>query len=297
MRRGAVATVIALLIAVAACGGHRRAAAPVAEPRRPATPAEHLLALLPDGAQLVVEVDLARLRANPVVGPLIARVLGPGGIDRLAGFADAERVAFAAYGLGTSEAATITLMTARQPLAGTTRIADGVYAVGPTEWVAQVEARAAIDASQPLVAPRTLLDVRDHAMPPKATGASLRMTATLSFDARIALARITGIESAPAQLSVWADVADDFAIIVDAEATDPGEKSATKAVARMKTIVASAIDELARDPTIGRLGLPSSLEQARVVTRGTWVRAIVAIGPRHLQRVVDRASTVLGGAP
>jgi len=292
----AVALALALL---AGCGARHRSHAPtVATATRPATPADHLLALLPTGAQLVVEVDLARLRANPVVGPLIARVLGS--VDRLAGFSDADLVAFAAYGLGTAEAATVTLMTAKTPLAGTTRIADGVYAVGPTDWVAQVEARAAIDRSNqdaPLAAPRELLDLREHAMPPTAPGASVRVTAKLSFDARIALARITGIESAPGELSAWADVADDFAVIVDAESTDPGEKSAKRAVVRMKAIVEAALATLARDPTVIELGLPSSLSQAKVVQRGTWIRAIVAIGPRHLQRVVERASTVLGGSP
>ncbi|MEO8699934.1 MAG: hypothetical protein ABI867_07810, partial [Kofleriaceae bacterium] len=41
--------------------------------------------------------------------------------------------------------------------------------------------------------------------------------------------------------------------------------------------------------------LPASLTQAKVVTRGTWVRTIVAIGPHHLGRVVGRASTLFGG--
>jgi hypothetical protein len=285
---------VAVLLVSVSCGGRSRSMSspPIAVPR-PETIADRMLALLPQGAQLVIEVDLARLRANSVVGPFVVKALGPGGIDRLAGFADADQVTFAAYGLGTAQAATVTLMTAKQPLEGTTKIADGIYAVGPTDWVAQVESRAAIERSSPLSAPKELLELRDHAMPPKAAGSALRITAKLSFDARVALARLSGIESAPAALSVWADVADDFGIVIDAEGTDPGEKKPDKALARMKGIVDGAIRQLAKDPTVIAVGLPGALEQAKVVTRGTWVRAIIAIGPRHLERVVQRAGTLL----
>jgi hypothetical protein len=45
------------------------------------------------------------------------------------------------------------------------------------------------------------------------------------------------------------------------------------------------------------LGVPTSLEDARLIAHGTWVRAIIAIGPRHLARAVARAGALLGGAP
>jgi len=248
-----------------------------------------MLALLPDGAQLVVEVDLARLRTNPVIGPLVVQVLGTGGIPQLAGFSDADAVVFAAYALGTSQAATVTLFTAKQPLAGTTPITGNIYGVGATDWLAQVQSRAAIDAASGLQPAKDLLALRERAMPEAAPGASIRIAARLSFDARIALARITGIENAPGQLSVWIDVVDDLALIVDADATDPGEKVAKNAIKRMSTTVQSALAILSREPAIIALGLPSSLTGAKLATRGSWVRTIIAIGPRHLQRVVDRA--------
>lgn len=249
-----------------------------------------MLALLPDGAQIVVEVDLARLRANPVVGPLIVKLLGSGGIPQLAGFADADGVVFAAYGLGTAQAATVTLFTAKQSLEGATKITGDVYGVGASDWIAQVEARAAVDRASGLVAAKELTDLRDRAMPEGAPGASIRVAARLSFDARVALARITGIESAPGQLSLWADVADDLAIIVDADSTDPGDKQNKNAVKRMSGIVQGALAGLARDPKIIALGLPSSITGAKLATRGPWVRTIIAVGPRHLQRVVERAT-------
>ena len=130
--------------------------------------------------------------------------------------------------------------------------------------------------------------LRERAMPEAAPGASIRISARLTFDARIALARITGIENAPGQLSVWADVVDDLAIIVDADATDPGDKARTS-VKRMSATMQAALATLASEPAVIALGLPSSITGAKLATRGTWVRAIIAIGPRHLQRVVERA--------
>jgi hypothetical protein len=283
---------IACLVAVViACGvkprAHPSSNATTFEPK---TATDRILTLLPDGAQLVIEVDLARLRANPVVGPLVVKALGPSGIERFAGFADADTVVLASYGLGTSDAATITLMSARADIKGTTKVADGIYAHGPGEWISQVKARAAIARTSTLTPPKDLLELRGRAMPEGAPGASLRISARLGFDARIALARITGVESAPAQLSVWADVADDFAIVVDADATDPGEKKPKQSLKRMTAVLQAALHTLASDPTMRLLGLPSSLSDAKVVQRGMWVRAILAIGPRHLQRVVERAT-------
>lgn len=284
-------------IALASCGGGRaRNRSPstvsTAIPRA-ATAGDRMLALLPDGAQLVVEVDLARLRANPVVGPVIVRLLDGNTIPQVAGFADADSVVFAAYGLGGKDAGTVTLFTAKQVLAGATPIVDNIYGLGGAEWIAQVQSRAAIDKASGLVASKDLLALRERAMPEGAPGASLRISARLTFDARIALARITGIENAPGQLSLWADVVDDFAMVVDADATDPGDKAGKTAIKRMSATMQGALAVLAREPTIIALGLPSSLTGAKLATRGSWVRTIVAIGPRHLQRVVERAKLFL----
>jgi hypothetical protein len=55
-----------LLVVAMACGGQPR---PAPNPKpHVVTGAEHVLALLPEGAQMIVEIDLARLRTNPVVG-------------------------------------------------------------------------------------------------------------------------------------------------------------------------------------------------------------------------------------
>ncbi|MGN6105761.1 MAG: hypothetical protein ACTHU0_11695 [Kofleriaceae bacterium] len=294
-----------VLAVIAGCGGKSSPRVPVSEAAAPATTAERILALLPQGPQIVVELDLARLRANPVVGPVVARVLAddsglvlPGGVGEVGTpLATADLVVLAAYGVGTSEAATVTVVAAPGAIAGATRLLDGIYGLGPAEWIAQLEERAMLSQTAgPIRAQPELLALRDHAMPAGAPGASLRITARLPFDARISLARQTGLESAPAQLSVWADVVEDFAVIVDADATDPGDKRAKQATARLQGMIRGALAALAGDATARALGLPKGLANARLVTRGTWVRTIIAIGPEYLKRVVERANALLPAA-
>jgi len=287
MRRLALAVLVA-------CGG---AAAPVATPSiapHHATGADPLLALLPDGAQVVVELDLARLRANPVVGEVIGKALAqqvavPG--LATAPLATAEQVVLAAYGVGTAQAATLTLLASKQAMPELALVAPGVYGIGPPDWIASAQQRAGIAAGAPIAAATELYALRDHAMPNGAPGAVLRITARLPFDARVALARQTGLTTAPAQLSIWADVADDLAIVVDADGADGHDKDAVK---RLTAGLRSALAQLADDPGVRALGFPASLEGARFVAQGTWVRAIIAVGPAHLHRIVERATELLG---
>ena len=292
------------LLAVACSGGRAR---PL--PARPAPPhvttgTEHVLALLPEGAQLVVEIDLARLRANPAVGDVAGKALAQLGADaRIPGvplafrgspLAGADSIVMAAYGVGTADAATLTILQTKQDLADSTRIAPDLVAIGPDDWIGQLQARAAIDAKHALAPSAELLHLRDHAMPPGATGAVLRVTARLPFDARIAFARQTGLDAAPAQLSIWGDVADDLAVVVDADAADPGDKLGKDAARRLAQTLQQTLEAAADDSTSKALGVPRSLTEARLITQGTWVRAIVAVGPHHLQRAVERARAMLG---
>jgi len=277
------------------------------EPQRPQTAADRALALLPDGAQIVVELDLARIKANKVIGEVATRALGNAGADaKLPGLplavqgsplANADFVVLAAYGVGTAQAATITLLATKAEVAGAHRLSPELVVLGPDEWAGQVEARAAIAEKTPIVASESLRKLREHAMPAQAPGAVLRITAQLGFDARVALARQTGIELAPAQLSVWADAVDDFAMIVDADAADPGDKTNKGAVKRMRDGLQTLLAAAANEPVLRALGISSSLSEARFIEQGTWVRAIVAIGPRHLARVNERARAMLPPSP
>jgi hypothetical protein len=305
MKEAVLAAVVAL---VCACGGRGRGAAAPVEPDRPATLAEQMLALFPDGAQVVIEIDLARLRANAVVGPVAAQALAQLGADaKLPGIplvvqgsplATADHLVMAAYGVGTDAATTISMLATKSDnVPNAVRLTDDLYALGPPEWTRQLEARAAIARQTPLVASRDLLRLRDHAMPAQAPGAVLRVTARLPFDARVSLARQTGLQLAPAQLSLWADVVDDFALIVDADAADPGDKKNKDAAKRMHASLETLLHALAAEPVIRALGVSTSLTDARFVQQGTWVRAIVAVGPRHLGRAVERARAMLSPAP
>jgi len=294
------------LAAVVACGGGQGAQAPATPATPPVTTSERLLAMLPQGAQVVVELDLARLRANPVIGAVVIRALAER-TGELAGvpaspLAAADQLVLAAYGVGTAQAATLTVLAAPREVAGATRLADGFYAVGPPEWVEQIEQRVALaatgDAAFAVRAAPELLALRGHAMPANAPGASLRITARLPFDARIALTRLTGLDAAPGQISAWGDVADDLALVVDCDAADPGNPAPGgrrgEASRRLEATLRGALAGLAEQPAIRGLGLPPSLAGARLVARGSWVRTIIAIGPAHLRRVVERAAGLLG---
>jgi hypothetical protein len=123
------------------------------------------------------------------------------------------------------------------------------------------------------------------------------VTAQLPFDARVALARQSGMETPPAQLSIWADVVDDFAMIIDADAADPGEKQAKNAAARLEKSLGALLAEVQREPALQALGLSSALRDARTITERTWVRTIITVGPRQLTRAAERARAMLPSAP
>jgi len=77
----AVAALVVAGLAIGCGGGRGKPPALSAKLEHPETQAEKLLALLPPGAQLVVEVDLARLRANPVVGALVTKLVTGAPLD------------------------------------------------------------------------------------------------------------------------------------------------------------------------------------------------------------------------
>jgi hypothetical protein len=295
----------ALVACIAAChhASDPTAGVIVATPPKPPSIADRMVALLPDGAQVVVELDLARLRANATVGALATSALAqlgatshvPGLPVTVAGspLAAADEVVLAAYGVGTEQAATITLLATKADVPGGARLSPELVALGPDEWTGQLATREALAEQHPLTIPDELRQLRDHAQPPGTSGAVLRVTARLSFDARVALARITGVETAPAQISAWADVADDVAVVVDADALDPGDKAAKDSSKRLAHTIRELLGALQDEPTVRALGVAPSLDGARLVSQGSWVRTIVAVGPKHLARVVERARGML----
>ena len=296
-----------VLVVLAACGGRGRSSSPFGKPlTAPTTLAERMIAMFPDGAQLLVEIDLARLRANPTVGPVVTQWLGDMAEDqRLPGLpidvqgsplAKADLVMLAAYGVGTAQAASVVLLATKAEVTGGVRLADDIVALGPAEWTQQLEARAGIAQHTAIAPSLSLMPLRDHAMPAKAPGAVLRLTAQLPFDARVSLSRQTGLETAPAQISIWADVVDDFAVIVDADAADPGDKKAKESTERLSRSIAVLLQAVGNEPALKALGLTGALRDVRTVIERTWVRTIITVGPRQLQRAVERARAMLGSA-
>jgi hypothetical protein len=296
------------VVAFAGCGGGARSAQPraeVAAAARAESPTEKLLPLVPDGAQVVVEIDLARLRGNAVVGPVATKALAQLGADvTLPGLplavqgsplASADALVLAAYGVGTQGAATLTLVATKGEVPGGVRLADDLVVLGDPAWVEQVEGRARIARKHTISANAELLALRDHAVPKGAPGSTLRVTARLPFDARVALARASGIDTTPSRLSLWCDIADDLAVVIDADASDNGERGDKDAAKRLAASLRGVLGAIADAPTTRALGVPTSLEQAHLVAQGSWVRAIISIGPHHLARAAERAAALLTG--
>ncbi|HEY4057562.1 MAG TPA: hypothetical protein VGM39_13180, partial [Kofleriaceae bacterium] len=296
--------VVALL--VAACGGgsgkHPTTSLPIAP--EALGPTDRILPLFPDGAQVILEVDLKRLRENRVVGELVTAAILGGAGDRLPAeiaaepLATADALVLAAYGVGTGKAATVIVLSTKTAVPNGIPLGDGLVALGPSEWTGQLEARAAIalaDGSK-LVPPKDLMEVRDHAIPPKAPGASFRLTARLPFDARVELARELNLDTVPSELSIWADVVDDFAVIIDADSAD-GKKASKDDLKRMDKAMRRMLLGLVSEPAVKLLGLAPSIDNARITAQGSWLRTIIVVGPDRLGRVIGRAKSMLPAAP
>lgn len=311
---------LVVVLVACACGGGGGKARPTTARQTPVAErtADWMLALLPEGVQLVVEVDLARLRANPVVGEVATQALAEMGAEtRLPGLpiavqgsplASADFLVLGGYGVGTPQATTVILLATKAEVTGARRVAADIAVIGDPDWADQVANRAAIatlmpDAPAPLgsrlpiVPSEELARLRAHAMPDKAPGAIVRVTARLPFDARVAFAQLMGVDSAPAQLSIWADVVDDFAIIIDADAADPGDKDAKGARKRLVAALTRMLASLAREPGLRAIGISNNIANAKLVEQGTWVRVIIQVGPRQLARATRRVRALLAAPP
>lgn len=293
-----------VLLVLCACGGASPPAAPIAalaEPalearwQRAATAGDALLRLVPEGPELVIEIDLARARANPSLGPAVRALLEAPAGRTLAGLPEAaplesvSALVLASYDLGTVQAQTLTLLatgdapTLAARLGG--QVVDGAVAVGPPPLLAAVQTQAATPAS--------LLRLRARAMPPAATGAVLRASAALSLEARLSLARHAGLDPPPAALSVWLDLADDAALVAHVHG---GEADDPRAGARLRAALRGAITAFAEAPEVAALGLTPSLRGAEFSEVEGWQRVVVVVSPTRLRRAGDRARALAAAA-
>lgn len=270
--------------------------------QRAATAGDPLLARLPPGAEIVVEIDLARGREHPLLGesvrallaaaagapwPVPSELTGQGAVDPLA---RAGALVMASYRVGTAEAESLTLLSwpptagssAQQAAAalGATALDAGALALGPPALIARVAAQPA--ASPPADWRR----LRARAMPAGATGALVRVTAALSFEAQVALARQTGLDPPPARLSLWADAIDDAALVLWA---DSAELADPRAGARLAAALRGAVAELAAERRVAALGLAAPLREAALTQDHGRVRLVAIVPPARLRRVAARA--------
>ncbi|MCB9562763.1 MAG: hypothetical protein H6708_20370 [Kofleriaceae bacterium] len=166
-----------------------------------------------------------------------------------------------------------------------------MVALAPPDWVAWLAAAAAGDVAT-AAGDDALRALRAAAMPARADGAALRVTARLGFDARISLAGLVGVEVAPAAVSVWGDVADDLAVVAVLDGEDAGAADAADAAASLQAAVTAWLD---RGPARRRCGCSAWRPAARRADRRRR-RPAARRRPdraRRLARVVARAEAVL----
>jgi len=282
---------LALCLVSAGCAGRssrKPAARAAALERRVATAGAELLASLPDGADVVLELDVGRLRRNQVVGPAV-RALSPWLRARAAATAlpvdlalDADMIVAAVYGLARADAAMLVLVRgeaidaaaiASAAASDTATVDEHTFAYGPPALRERLRtsARSVADDGE-------LMRLRDAAMPTRAPGAVLRLTARLSTEARVTAANLLGYDGAlPATISLWADVADDFALVALLESDSDADAQH----------LAADLEGLAKRS--GRaFRIPLALRRVRATPSATTVRLVWTIGPKALEDGVAR---------
>lgn len=289
MRRTALLAALAALVSAAACSRERGAvrAPAVTVPERAATAGDRVLALAPGGAEAVLEVDLARLRDNAAIGALVRAVTASElAVPDLIGAADL--LVFCSYRIGETDAGQIVFAAGAEVerLPGARVLEPDLVAIAPPALLDRVDLVRA-GAQPPLSADRALLRVRALAMPEKATGAAVRMSARLGFEGRLSLARRLELEAVPAWLSVWGDVADDLAAVALLGGDGAGEaEELARAVMRVR-------QRLSRARPTGRLGLRQVIAAAGVEVTGNDVRVVLVVGPRRLAALVEHVMSRL----
>ena len=292
---------IVIGVVAGACGdaapkGQTIATAPeLVVPTRSGTIGDLAWDTLPAGAEVVIELDLARLRTNPVVGAVVTRGLarlGTTGTGDLPLEMPAVPVAFldalvmASYEVGTGAATTATMVLPSVGVDANTTfpmavpVRDRWLLLAPPELQARVGVEPVLRTDRPLAA------LRARAMPAAAEGAALRLTARLAPGARTALTRLAGLEPAPRLVSGWADVADDAALVLEIDASEPRDAAPSE---RLIPALRALLDTVGGVEVVRALGLVPALERTTITAFEPWVRMITLVSPERLRRVVGRA--------
>jgi hypothetical protein len=288
MRAWLLGLAVAAACASGSDGAKSRAPEPAPQSTRPTTTGVELVAALPPRADAVLELDVARLRGNAAVGPLLEDLRAhrlEGSEWAQMGFdpvRDVDVVVAAAYGIGGATPRTVFLVRGER--------------LDASAWAPHIAEADALDEHTLAIGPRTLRDevvehvrvkapgllddaqfvrLRDIAMPKRAPGAVLRLTARLGKEARIDTAGRLGLDEVPAMLSAWLDVADDAAMIMQFATDD----------AKQGKRLADGIERLRR---LGTLRLPAWLAAQELLSNVTTtvkdkdLRITWVVGPRRL---------------
>jgi hypothetical protein len=248
-------------------------------PLRAETAGQALLAAAPTGADLILEVDLDRLRDNPVVGPLLASVAAPESLDTVDLLQQAQVALLCVYDIG-GVPKQLVILQAKGELSGAAALGEGLFAVGDAELLARAEGLQGVEHS--LAADHQLLRLRAEAMPAKAKAATLRIAARLDFDARVAIASQIAISDVPVSVAVWGDVVDDLAVVAHLGTDEEAD------IPRLERAIAGLQKSLASNAFARYLGLQQPLREARVTRGASSLQVVLLLGPKRLQLVVGR---------
>lgn len=259
-----------------ACGGSAPAPAPISVPTRAATAGDALLPYVPVGAAVLVELDLARLRANPTVGAVARGLIDGAGAPQdavaPAALVGAEAAVLATYAPGAPDARTITVVRGGQRPATAVALAVDVWALADEGATADLLAAASTGG---VTADRALMAMRAAVMPAGADGAAIRLTARLDGPARRELGSLFDEPRPPAAVAAWLDVADDLATVVWLDGVTPATVEGWR-------------DRVAAALPVRAIGAAPAIAAGRVEARGGGAVATIVIGPGRLARAVAR---------
>ncbi len=277
---GAAALALALLPGCASSGA--AGAPPKASPDVP-PPDAPLIELAPAGAELVVELDVARLRHSEALGELAEALADELPAGDVAGqLLATEAIALASYHLGKDEAQALTLLRgdAAGAIEGARALAGDVWALGPDALV-DLAAKTAKGEVESASSSQRLAELRGAARPGGAPGSALLVTGDLGFGARVELSRLLSLADVPVAVSMWGDVVDDLAVIALLGAATEDEAAALADAADAWRARASAWRPLAR------YGLGPAIRGAEVTVEGATVRITLVVSPARLSRAAE----------
>lgn len=276
---------LALMLLPLGCGGSTNVTPSVPALVRTETAGQELLAKAPIGADLVLEVDLLRLRENPVLGPMLGGLAPPESMGSIDLLQKAESALLCVYDIGDDPKQLIVLkMSADPALFGEAQeirpLGRGFWGVGDQELLRRAEAIAGGSSSMwdDISARR----IREAAMPEKALNGALRMVARLDFDARVALASKVGVSEVPVTIAIWGDVVDDLALIIDLAP----EKE--ESIPRLRKAVEGLRDRMAQHTYVRYVGLSPALRKTRIIRTAAGIRIVVVVAPQRLATFVKR---------